>query len=234
MKNQRPSAAFSLVELLVVIAIIGIIGTFAVPAMQGVLKGTALSSASGTLVDQMSLARQHAISKNRTVEVRFYRFVDPEQAGDDIATTGQPAGKFRALQYFEIGDAGKILPIGKFQRIPDSVMMNPSAALSTLLGEEPEKIVLSSKLDKTVDPELPRGVGFKYDYRAFHFLPDGTTDLSPLGITGGPSSQGRWFITLHSVNDLSRATATTPPPNYFTWMIDPVSGTSKTFRPGVK
>ena len=233
--KHRHQSAFSLVELLVVIAIIGIVGSFAVPAVQSVLKGSALSSAASTLVDQMSLARQHAISKNRSVEVRFYRFIDPETPGDDVAPKDQPAGKFRALQYFEIGDAGKILPVGKFQRIPDSVMMNPGEKLSTLLGEEPEKIVLSESLDKTIDPELPRGVKFKYDYRAFHFLPDGTTDLPPLGTTGKDSSGGRWYITLHSVNDLGRTSNNTnPPPNFFTWMIDPVSGTTKTFRPGLK
>ncbi len=233
--KHRQRAAFSLVELLVVIAIIAIIGTFAVPAVQGVLKGTALTTASSTLVDQMSLARQHAISKNRSVEVRLYRFVDPETPGDDIATADQPAGKFRALQYFEIGDAGKILPVGKFQRLPDSIMMNASEKLSTLLGEEPAKIVTADKLDKTVDPELPRGVGLKYDYRAFHFLPDGTTDLPPLGTTGKDSSGGRWYITIHAINDQPRTKGNTePPPNFFTWMIDPVSGTSKSFRPGLK
>ncbi len=233
--KYRQRAAFSLVELLVVIAIIAIIGTFAVPAVQGVLKGTALSTASSTLVDQLSLARQHAISKNRSVEVRFYRFVDPETPGDDVAEKDQPAGKFRALQYFEIGDAGRILPVGKFQRLPDSTMMNPGEELSTLLGEEPAKIVTSTDLDRTLDPELPRGVGFKYDYRAFHFLPDGTTDLPPLGTTGKGSSGGRWFITIHAVNDQLRTKGNTlPPPNFFTWMIDPVSGTSKTFRPGLK
>jgi uncharacterized protein (TIGR02596 family) len=203
--------AFSLVELLVVIAIIGIIGAFAVPATGQLLKGSALTQAANIFTDQTSAARQQALTRNRSVEVRFYKFLDPEQVGE---TTPQ----FRALQYLEIADGGIPTPTGRYVRLPNTVVMNPDPTLSTVLSDTP--ISPTSN-----DPDLPRGVGRNYTYVAFRFQPDGATSLTATSL---------WYITVHLLNDLGRASANKPPPNFFTWMIDPVSGSSKVLRPGVK
>jgi uncharacterized protein (TIGR02596 family) len=225
--RPRSSRAFSLVELLVVIAIIGIIGTFAVPAAGNLLKGSSLTQAANILSDQMAAARQHALSRNRVVEVRFYRFGDPEQPGE--SANDPSTGYYRAVQFLEIGENGIPNPVGKVIRFPDSVMMNDSEALSSVLGvNKASRLVTMSSLDPN-DPEMPRGVGKNYDYISFRFLPDGTTNLP----TTGPSN-GLWFITVHLVNDLGRVKGETPPPNFFTWMIEPVSGGSKILRPGIK
>lgn len=236
--NRRRSA-FSLVELLIVVAIIGIIAGFGVPALQGVLRGSSLNQAASQLTDTLSLARQYSISKNRIVEVRFYRFGDPEQPGEK--NTDPSTGQFRAFQFFEINDTGIIIPAGKYQRLPDTIIMNsgPSGVgtLSSLLSTSLNRIVLSTSpsFRKDVNPELPRGVGQKYDYAWFRFLPDGSTDLPPTGVAGTPTANGRYFITVHALNDLQRTSGdTVPPPDFFTWQIEPVSGTSKTFKPGIK
>lgn len=232
---NRSRSAFSLVELLIVVAIIGIIAGFGVPAVTGVLRGSALTTATSQLTDTLSLARQHAISKNRTVEVRFYRFGDPEQPGED--RTKPATGQFRAFQYFELSETGTIVPIGKFQRIPDTIVMNPGAKLSTLLGEMTERLITSgdAKFNKNLNPELPRGVGQNYDYVYFRFNPDGSTDLPPTGNTGKDSAGGRWYITVHSGADLLRTENNSKaPPDFATWQIEPVSGTAKVFRPGIK
>lgn len=228
--QSRLKRAFSLVELLVVVAVIGIVATFAVPAVSGMLRGSALTTAASTVVDQMSLARQHALSKNRLVEARLYRFADPETPGEDVT---QPAtGYFRAFQFFEMSEAGVMVPIGKVVRLADTIVMHFSPTLSDILAEDPALIVTP---DSKTDPELPRGVKHQYEYRAFRFFPDGTTSLSPTGVSGKPSAGGRWFATLLAINDINRTEGgTTPPPNFATWMIDPVTGTSKILRPGVK
>ena len=100
MKPHTSRKAFSLVELLIVIVIIGIITGFAVPAITGMLKSSQLTQASGQLVDTVALARQTAMSKNRAIEVRFYRYADNEIPGEK--PTEPATGHYRAMQTFEI------------------------------------------------------------------------------------------------------------------------------------
>ncbi len=240
--NPHKRSAFSLVELLVVITVIGIIGAFAVPAVRSMLKGSGLSNGANMLMDEVALARQHALTKSRIVEFRIYRFADPEAPGETLATPS--TGQFRGFQFFEVSDSGAIMPVGKFKRLPDGIMMNSgvgnfnsytTATLSSLLGESIKfntNYVLNTALTEP-DPELPRGVKKKYDYVSFRFMPDGTTSLSPTGRAATASEGGKWFITLHHIADISKAT-TPNQLNFVTWMIDPVGGTSKLLRPGLK
>ena len=112
MKNQPLPArrsAFSLIELVVVIAIIAIIATFTVPAATTILRGSALTQASQTLTDQISFARQRALSRNLAVEVRFYLYADPEAPGETVNTP--TTGQYRAIQLFEVVEGPR--PIGR-------------------------------------------------------------------------------------------------------------------------
>ena len=254
MKTTTSRKAFSLVELLIVILIIGIIAGFAVPAVQGMLKGSQLSQASSQLVDTMALARQTALSKNKVVEVRLYRFADSESPGEDPLKP--ETGHFRGIQTFEISESGVLIPNSKLIRLPDNIMMNPGipgdGMMSTILGDDrsstpttpPSMIVKAVDVKKVnSNPELPRGVGLNYDYVAFRILPDGSTNLPATGVTdeddsnARPSAGGLWYITIHPLSDWPTMLADgneKPPKNYFTWMIDPLTGTSKTFRPGIR
>ena len=216
-------SAFSLIELVVVIAIIAIIATFTVPAASTILRGSAITQASQTLTDQISLARQMALSRNRAVEVRFYQYADPEAPGETLnsPTTGQ----WRGIQLFEVVESGVAVPLDKAQRLPISVVMNKGdtsdktlSSLITCAGTNTPKITAAG----ATDPELPRGVAKKYNYVAFRFLQDGSTNLSP-------AQAGGWFVTIHNLTP--PVTGNTPPPNFFTLQIDPVSGSIKGFRP---
>ncbi len=222
MKTPRLSAkhaAFSLIELVVVIAIIAIIATFTVPAATTILRGSAMTQASQMLTDQLSLARQLALSKNRSIEVRLCKLADPEMPGEkasDVST-----GQYRAIQLFEVLESGAAVPIDKVQSFPTSVIMNPDK-LSTLISDTTQK----EQTPTTKDPDLPRGVGRNYRYTSFRFQPDGSTNL-PTKSTA--DTNGAWTITVHGGTE--KVTGTTLPPNFFTIQIDPVSGSSKGFRP---
>jgi len=71
--RQETSAvfAFTLLELLVVIAIIGILAGIGLPAMRGFGKANALTAATRQLQDDVSLARQRAISGHTDVYIVF-------------------------------------------------------------------------------------------------------------------------------------------------------------------
>ncbi len=237
MKTKAPSSfprAFSLVELLVVISVIAIIAGFAVPAVTTMIKGSQLSQGSQMVTDQLSLARTTALGRNRSVEIRFYKFGDPETPGEQVRNP--ETGYFRALQIFEILDNGALLPAGPIQRLPSNVIMN-EGGLSTLLDKIERKPVTNPS---SSDPEMPdTEVGRKYYYTSFRFLPDGSTDLPPNGTlskTAKRPAGDSWYITVHGQNvrkgsGETDGSTTILPDNYFTLQIDPITGSTRSYRP---
>ena len=219
--------AFSLLELLVVILIIGIVAVFVAPAVTTVLRGSQLTQAEQILTDQLKLARQTAVSKNHSVQVRFIRFGDPDAPGEKA--TDLKTGAFRAIQLFETLDNGVLVPVGKLQMLPQSIVMN-SSQLSTVINPTKSATVTTIAAKKTLsttddtggDPALPKGVDWNYDFVAFRYLPDGSTNLMSTTI---------WSITLHNINE--KLTGASLPPNFVTLQIDPVGGSVRVFRPSV-
>src|SRR6218665_1327979 len=95
--NRR---GFSLLELLTVILIIGIVSVFVTPAVTTILKGSQISQGEQVLTDQFKIARQLALTKTRSIEVRFVRFGDPEVPGEK--KDNPSTGNYRAIQLFEV------------------------------------------------------------------------------------------------------------------------------------
>ena len=213
--------AFSLIELIIVISVIVIIAAFTIPAMNTILKGSQLTQGAGMVIGQLNIARQQALSRNRAVEVRFYRYADPEVPGEDV--TAPATGKFRALQLFQIQPSGVALPIDKVQTLPGGVIFaySTSLGLSSLLDKGTAGTPKKPGIDDSTAPRLPRGVDFNYEYVSFKFLQDGSTDRTPTA---------QWFVTMIGINEKIES-ATSPPPNFFTVQVDPVSGVTKTYRP---
>jgi len=222
--------AFSLIELVVVISVLAIIAAFSVPAVTSLLQGSSLTQSSQLLVDQINLARQLALSRNTIIEVRFYRYGDPDSPGEDV--TNPTLGKFRAMQLFEIIPAGAGIPVGKIEEFPNSVMLSanretPDSGISSLLDRGPIKVPadFAQKDPYHISlPELPKGIQRQYEFVSFRFMPDGSTTLGATAL---------WFITLHGINERqsTKGGQVGPPPNFFTLQIDPVTGSTKMFRP---
>jgi uncharacterized protein (TIGR02596 family) len=205
--TMRARRAFSLIELLVVIAIIGVMSAMVVPAISSILRGNEMNRAEQMVQQQLAAARQTAIARNRRVEVRFYKFDNP----DDTGTTQT----FCALQSFLIDDTSAATPISRLTKLPASVLMNETLANSSLL-DLPNKTSWPA-----TDPQISLpGVGTNYTAKAFQFRPDGSTSLS---------SADKWCLTLHAAT--AGATASTLPANFATIQIDPVSGSVRTYRP---
>lgn len=208
MRANRSLRAFSLMELLVVMAIIAILAAAIVPAMNSSLQGYRMTQGAQTIVDQLSLARQAAASRNRVIETRFYSLAD--------SSTGDTSRKYRALQNFELREDGSAAPLDRIVRLPQGIILDSGGALSPLLGNS--RMKQWSGNDTQVN--LP-GVGTSYDTRVIRLRPDGSTDLS--------AASQPWFLTLHAENAGDGLTAL--PKNFATIQVDPWTGRAALFRP---
>lgn len=216
-QRQRPRKGFSLLELLAVIAVFGIFASLTMPAVSSVFRASDLRTGAQILREQFGLARQMAIARNRRVEVRLYQFAVPPETG---------AGKFRAVQLFEIQESGAAVPISRVFRLPGSIIVdagsaNPQSTLSTLISEAGTGgLAPESASGSGLGYSVP-AIGNSYQCVKFRFSPDGSTDLNP------PSAS--WFLTLHNLSDGDALDAA--PANYCTLQIDPANGRTRIFQP---
>ena len=114
-------SAFSLIELLVVVAIIGIMAALAVPAFSSISAASGITRGGQLVGDQIILARQEAVSKNRDIEVRLIDMTNGVWSG------------YTALQLWIKDEAGVLSPLGKLQRLPEGVLILSNAVYSPLL-----------------------------------------------------------------------------------------------------
>ena len=84
MPSFRKSKAFTLTELLVVMALMAVLFALSAAGFLGIRSGQSLKQASSQVLDQLSLARQSALSKNARVRWVVYSTND-ERNGDPAA-----------------------------------------------------------------------------------------------------------------------------------------------------
>jgi uncharacterized protein (TIGR02596 family) len=212
MNMQTAKRGFSLIELLVVMALVAILASASLPAISSLLASSNLTSATETAMGVLAYGRQEAIALDATVEVRFYQYQIPGFIHD------MGSGSFHAYQLVEdttmpsglsnSGTTSTAVPLGRVQLLPQRLIFSYSPSLSPLLT--------AGTISPGSSPP-PAGLPSSYSYKSFIFRPDGSTSLST----------GNNFVTL-----VDAASTSTPPPNYATIVIDPVSGAAKELRPG--
>lgn len=209
---------FSLVEMLIVLTVLGILFAVAAPNLFTLMQASSLSSEGSLIRNKLTQAQQMALSKNTDVEVRFYRMADPGAA--------ELEEEFRAFQFFQYNDRGKLVPVSNFFRIKPPVLI--SEQYSTLLqpgsnrdsaGREYGFVAPSEGVD-----DVPVGNSVETtEYVSFRFRPDGSTDLP--GRTG---SDDTWYLTLLQGGGQQGGGM---PTNFYTVQVDPFNGRVSVFRP---
>lgn len=206
--SSRPPSGFTLIELMLVIAIVSILLALSVASVRDMMRSTNLTSSSTTVVDTFNLARQKALSSNLPVEVRL--FCVPPKEGSTVS--GSAA--FRAIGIYQINENGPQL-INKLIYLHGNAEMAASEKFGTLLFHAASK-----------QAALPALSG-SFEYRSFQYRPDGSTDLNLLP----PSGDDTWHVMIYNAD--RPPTDSTPPANYVSIQVDPVSGRTETFQPGM-
>ncbi|MDD5350193.1 MAG: Verru_Chthon cassette protein D [Chthoniobacteraceae bacterium] len=206
----RPPRGFSLIEILLVLSIASILMTLSVSSVQKMIHSTDLTSSAVTVVDAFNLARQQALSSNHPVEVRVYKV--PPKNGTSLS--GSSA--FRALGVYQINENGPQL-VNKLIYLNGNTEIAATQSFGTLLFYAP-----------SLTASLP-GVASNSpcEYRSFQYHPDGSTDLNPQP----PSASDTWHVMIYNAD--KPPTDSMPPANYISVQLDPVSGRTETFQPGM-
>lgn len=199
-RQTRP--AFSLVELLLVVAIISILAILAIPAFNSINSARFIEQAGQKIADQIALARQIALSKNRSVEVRFMKIPNEENGIAD----------YSSIQLYEVRDDGSDRPLAKIAKLPQGIIISDTGELSSLFSPN-----AMGTLDKESFPDLPNS-GKPEDVRFFRFKPNGQSDL--------PNMAGNYYLTVHHKREIGKM-----PANFSTIQVDPMSGRVKILRP---
>ena len=135
--SQRAARAFTLAEMLVVIVIIAIMAAISLPRLRGLGEGNAMNAAVRQLRDDVSLARQKAISGRTTVAVVFIsqnvstiNLSDPAYNAQEVAQIKRLQGgvftQYALFAFRELGEQpGQSSPryLTSWKTLPDKVFI---------------------------------------------------------------------------------------------------------------
>ncbi len=216
MSSRKISAAFTLVELLTVVALIGILMGFVVPALSGMGRGTALTTAGNTVNNLAGLARQHAMSRNTLTALVV------------LGNQGTDAD-YRALTVLEYRRGAGWSQVGGWETLPVGITVDSgdTQACSFLL-RSPEPFPFLSATNQSNPPILYQSVPLSYGaYAARIFTPGGGLqnpgDPAQIRIVEGSVEGGTIRYTHRNAEG--------KPANFFDIAIVGATGATKISRP---
>lgn len=219
--GRRPG--FTLVEVLIVLALIAMLLFMIVPGLKDVFRGSKLTSTADQIMGDLNLARQTAIKESLPVEVRFYKFSNPDTKNEE---------RFAAYQCFRLAQdlnspsdyttKRVAKPIfEKVKSIAQGVTLVEAEQWSTLLTDDAVK----------QDRERVRGLvpgerDTEARYFSFIITPEGETNLDRSGAK-------QWYITLVNETDYQSAPnpAALKPKNFIMLQIDPYTANVRRYQP---
>ena len=221
--NSGNSAAFTLIELITVVTIMGILLTMGTYMATDSTNAMKLTKVAQTLTQELSQARQHAMTKNREVEFRIYKS-DPHDEG----TEGYRSYAFGVVEV--ISD-----PTDPDYQDPLADDFAPPFALvrgESILDEGYEFLEISpystlisgiaeAKLDIRRGTETREEEGETLEYVAFVFQPEGSAWLD---------ESKHWTLTAIRVRD-SKDGDSELRKNFATIQLQPQSGRARLYRP---
>ncbi|HEX2747753.1 MAG TPA: Verru_Chthon cassette protein D [Verrucomicrobiales bacterium] len=215
--------AFTLVEILIVLAIIAMLLFFTVPGLKDVLKGSKLTGTADQIIQDIGLARQTAIKESVPVEVRFYKYRNPDARNEE---------RFSAYQCFRLLQdrnnpsdyTADRIPVPLFEKvkfIPQGVVL--------VEAKEWSPLVMDEKMHN--DRERVRGLvpaekDTEAKYYSFIINPEGETNLDRTGAK-------QWYITLVTETEYQKAPdpMAIKPNDFITLQIDPFTSNVRRYQP---
>ena len=168
-KNREEcQGAFTLLELLVVISIIGLVAGMIIPAMTSILQGTNLEQGARVVVDQISLARQIASTRNCTTQICLIKLAGVSSKG------------YSAMQIRTPGTTGTMTAAAKMVTLPQSIVISEDGTN------------LSKILPVLTDTGTMTAGGASVPYVAFSLRPSGIV----VPVLSGPSRSNLYLTVV--------------------------------------
>jgi uncharacterized protein (TIGR02596 family) len=217
-RKSYKEAAFTLVEMLAVVAIAGLIIAAVAPMLFSTLFATKLTSAGDSVLSQISLARQLAVSRNRVLELRLYSFADPGAAGEELEVKAvvvvEPPNSIAAAGAGGGGN-NNATALTEVYYLPSGISIARTANLSPLFVKGTPQQDREQFIRKARNAQ----------YVAIVFYPDGSTSI-PQTVPDATNA----YITLADSRLINNAGASVPD-NFYAIQIDPLTGRPRAYRP---
>ena len=220
-KHRRASStlAFTLIELLVVVAIIALMLVMAAPTMTSAFKGSKLNQGAESLRNFLASAHLTAIKRNLPVELRFYKYDDPDTPESTVHCIAYQMYVVELSNDSDDADVSKskvvYTKVADLQHLPAGVVISLDPKQSTLVGTE---MRTGKESIKGVDPEKNET---EVDFYAFQFRPDGSMNLS---------TTKKWFLTVMGRDEYIRGKENTPS-NYVCLKLNAFNGDIRWLQP---